>query len=181
MEAASPRADDCFAIALGWPGQARPGRPLAFSAIGMSIPSPQPRAFPRISKLFQGNSKEIPSFSKLFQGFPNFFPWPFRGKSRGYRLGQPGIAFSPNFRGVSAATREWPAAPCRTCCGSGSVNLPSSERNCRRRFPRGASGVMRDYAITAIAATAAWCGLHPSGGTRYSVRRLMPLVYPTPP
>jgi hypothetical protein len=39
----------------------------------LRILSPRPQAFSRISTLFQGNSKEIPSFSKLFQGFPNFF------------------------------------------------------------------------------------------------------------
>ena len=46
---------------------------------GLSILSPRRQAFSRISKLFQGNSKEIPSFSKLFQGFANFFLGRFEG------------------------------------------------------------------------------------------------------
>ena len=52
---------------------------------GLSVLSPRRQAFPRISKFFQGNSKEIP---RKFQTFPRIcklFPWPFRGKSRDYR------------------------------------------------------------------------------------------------
>ena len=70
---------------------------------GLSALSPQRQAFPRISKLFQRNSKEIPSFSKLFQGFPNFFPWPFRGKPRGCRSVEPESRFL-EFWVASAAT-----------------------------------------------------------------------------
>ena len=90
---------------------------------GLSIPSPQPRAFPRISTLFQGNSKLFQGNSKLFQGnsklfqtFPRIsklFSLAVLRKIKGLSPGQAGIAFSPNFCAVSAAM-SGPAAPCRT-------------------------------------------------------------------
>jgi hypothetical protein len=72
---------------------------------GLSVLSPRHQAFPRISKLFQGNSKEIPWISKLFQGFPNFFLGRFEenqgviGRSSQNRV-------LSNFCVVSAATGD---------------------------------------------------------------------------
>ncbi|MGO9768262.1 MAG: hypothetical protein ACLPSW_01660, partial [Roseiarcus sp.] len=70
---------------------------------GLSVASPQRQAFSRVSKLVQGNSKEIPSFSKLFQGFANFFLGRFEG-NQGV-IGQSSRnRVSPYFCVVSAAT-----------------------------------------------------------------------------
>ena len=83
---------------------------------GLSIPSPQPRAFPRISTLFQRNSKLFQGNSKLFQTFPRIsklFSLVVLRKIKGLSPGQAGIAFSPNFCVVSAAM-SGPAALCRT-------------------------------------------------------------------
>ncbi len=79
---------------------------------GLSILSPRRQAFPRISKLFQGNSKEIPSFSTLFQGFPNFFLGRFEGNQGVIGQSTRNRVFS-NFCVVSAATTG-PAIGCRT-------------------------------------------------------------------
>ena len=51
------------------------------------------QAFPRISKLFQGNSKEIPNFSKYFQ----IFSLAVSRESKGLSVRRAGIAFSPFF------------------------------------------------------------------------------------
>ena len=163
---------------MGWPGQARPGRPLAFSAIGMSIPSPQPRAFPRISKLFQGNSKLFQGNSKLFQTFPRiskFFSLVVSRKIKDLSLGQPGIAFSPNFRVVSAAT-SGPAAPCRTRSRFKVARIPIIGKKLSAAISArglGASAGLRHYgnrgdSRLAWAAPLRW-------DTSNSVRRLMPL------
>jgi hypothetical protein len=69
-----------------------------------------------------------PSFSKLFQGFPNFskeiprkfqtfprisklFPWPFRGKSRGYPSVEPESRFLQFLRRLGRDERPGDAPP----------------------------------------------------------------------
>jgi len=78
------------------------------------------QAFPRISKYFQGNSKEIPrkfqgnskeipNFSKYFQTFSLAVSSEFKGLLNR----RAGIAFSPTYFVVPAAT-SGPAIACRT-------------------------------------------------------------------
>ncbi len=67
---------------------------------GLNSLSPWSQAFPRISKFFQGNSKEIPSFSKLFQRFPNFFLGRFEGNQGVVGQSSRNRVFSKILRGL---------------------------------------------------------------------------------
>ena len=126
--------------------------------------SPRHQAFSRISKLFQGNSKEIPWISKLFQGFPNFFLGRFEenqgvvGHSVRNRL------FS-NFCLVSAAT-SGPAVRRRTGSRFTLARIPIFGKKLSRRFSaRGVGARAASHAPTRkpTAATPAPCGF---GGER---------------
>ena len=115
---------------------------------GLSILSPRRQAFPRISKLFQGNSKEIPWISKLFQGFPNFFLGRFEenqgviGRSTRNRL-------FANFRLVSAATGGSPCAAERARDFHPSTNSDYRKAIVAifRRGPRGERGAGRESPV----------------------------------
>ena len=121
--------------------------------------SPRHQAFSRISKLFQGNSKEIPWISKLFQGFPNFFLGRFEenqgvvGHSARNRL------FS-NFCLVSAAT-SGPAVRRRTGSRFTLARIPIFGKKLSRRFSaRGVGARAASHAPTRkpTAATQQWVG-----------------------
>ena len=69
---------------------------------------------PSLSKDFQAFPKKFQGNSKLFQTFPRIsklFPWPFRGKSRGYRSVDRESRFLQFLRrlGRGQAARRWPA------------------------------------------------------------------------
>ncbi len=106
---------------------------------------PRPQAFSRISKLFQGNSKEIPSLLQTFPRISKLFPWPFRGKSRGYGPVDPESRFL-QFCVVSTAMGG-PAIPGRTRSRFKVARTPIIGKKLStavfREGPRGKRGVAR--------------------------------------
>jgi hypothetical protein len=135
----------------------------------LTILSPLRQAFSRISKFFQGNSKEIPGFSKPFQGFANFFLGRFEGNQGVAGQSSRNRVFS-NFRVASAAT-SGPTYAAERARDSPSREFRLSERNCRdrncrRRFSGsgvGASAASHASTRKPTAATPAPCGF---GGER---------------
>ena len=118
---------------------------------GVACPSPRPQAFPRISKLFQGNSKEIPSFSKLFQGFPNFFLGRFEGNQGVVGRSSRNRVFSICLRRLGRDERPGDTLP------TASAIQDSAKSDCRKEivggdFPGGASGRARRRASSAESA-----------------------------
>ncbi|MFZ1963589.1 MAG: hypothetical protein WAU78_09020 [Roseiarcus sp.] len=119
---------------------------------GLSILSPRRQAFPSFSKDFQTFPRKFQGNSKLFQGFSNFFPWPFRGKSRGCRSVEPESRFLQFFRRFGRDERPGDTPP----------NSPAIQYSANsdyrkeivatifRKRDYGITGDYGDYAITRL-------------------------------